>query len=67
MSKQLSGADLDKLILNGSFTPKQVFLIGDIHDFGSHTDGVINDPRFSRIVKESKQQRQLRRKELGMD
>ena len=67
MNNELSGKDLDQLILNGSFSPKQVFLIGDIHDFGSHTKGVINDPRFSKIVEQSKQQRNIRRQELGMD
>ena len=42
MSDQLSGAQLDQLILDGSFTPKQVFLIGDIHNFGSHTPGAVS-------------------------
>ena len=67
MSKQLSGAQLDQLILNGSFTPKQVFLLGDIHNFGSHTDGIYKDPRFQKIVKETRDQNKIRRQELGIE
>tara|TARA_B100000035_G_scaffold24715_1_gene19367 strand:+ start:781 stop:1119 length:339 start_codon:yes stop_codon:yes gene_type:complete len=67
MSNELSGAQLDQLILNGSFTPKQVFLLGDIHNFGAHTDGIYKDPRFQEIVKETREQNKIRRQELGVE
>ena len=67
MANELSGAQLDQLILDGRFTPKQVFLIGDIHDFGSHTPDVHKDPRFKQRVEESRNQSKIRRQELGVE
>ena len=66
LSEQLSSAQLDQLILNGSFSPKQVFLIGDIHDFGAATPNIMDDPRFMERVNETREQLAIRRQELGL-
>ena len=67
INNELSSAELDQLIINNAFTPKQTFLIGDIHEFGASSPEIYKDPRFQKIVDQTKLQLQLRREELGID
>ena len=67
VSGELSGEDLDMLILSESFTPRQVFLMGDIHDLGARSGSAAYDhPNWDKIVAQNKEQGILRRQELGM-
>jgi len=66
ISNELSSAELDQLLMSGAFTPKQTFLIGDIHEFGAASPELYKDPRFKQIVDQTKEQLQIRREELGL-
>lgn len=53
MGDRMSSAQLDELILSGQITPKQAYILGDVHNFGAHGDAY-QDPRYERILEEIK-------------
>jgi len=51
MGDRMTSADLDQLILSGKITPKQAYILSDVHNFGIDRE-TTNDPRFDTVLKE---------------
>ena len=49
MGDRMTSADLDQLILSGEVTPEQAYILGDVHNFGMHSDAT-NDPRYDEVL-----------------
>jgi len=53
MGDRISSAELDELILSGQISPKQAYILSDVHNFGAHGDS-FDDPRYEQVLKEIK-------------
>ena len=66
MAGVMSSDELNMLIMDGSITPKQAFLIGDIHNFEPPPGVDNNDPRIQAVYANDKAQRILRQEQLAL-
>ena len=67
MGGVMSNDELNRLIMDGAITPKQAFLIGDIHNFEPPSGVDYNDPRVQAVYEEGRAQRILRQEQLGLE